>query len=81
MLFFNQGRKLWGGWFFGKVDLEMDKFNVFIGFDKRMWREDIMVMIEILSDIYKLVIKYFLLFLMIIRFILILLDRLEVVYW
>ena len=31
----------------------MDKFNASIGFDKRMWKEDIMVMKEILSDIYK----------------------------
>lgn len=36
------GRKLWGGRFSGKVDPEMDKFNASIGFEKRMWREDIM---------------------------------------
>ena len=49
ILFLNtQGRKLWGGRFSGKVDPEMDKFNASIGFDKRMWKEDIMVMIEIL---------------------------------
>ena len=53
MSFFNQGRKLWGGRFTGKVDPEMDKFNASIGFDKRMWKEDIMVIIEILSDICK----------------------------
>ena len=53
MSFLNQGRKLWGGRFTGKVDPEMDKFNASIGFDKRMWKEDIMVTIEILSDIYK----------------------------
>ena len=54
ILFLNtQGRKLWGGRFSGKVDPEMDKFNASIGFDKRMWKEDIMVMIEILSDFYK----------------------------
>ncbi|XP_020628297.1 argininosuccinate lyase-like [Orbicella faveolata] len=35
------GRKLWGGRFTGKVDPEMDKFNASIGFDKRMWKEDI----------------------------------------
>jgi len=40
------------------VDPEMDKFNASIGFDKRMWKEDIMVMIEILSDIYKSVSKF-----------------------
>lgn len=50
ILFLNtQGRKLWGGRFSGKVDPEMDKFNASIGFDKRMWKEDIMVMIEILT--------------------------------
>ena len=54
MLFLNtQGRKLWGGRFTGKVDPEMDKFNASIGFDKRMWKEDIMVIIETLSAIYK----------------------------
>lgn len=53
MSFLNiQGRKLWGGRFTGKVDPEMDKFNASIGFDKRMWKEDIMVIIEILSAIY-----------------------------
>lgn len=36
---------MWGGCFFGDVDLEMNKFNVFIGFDKRMWKEDIMVIL------------------------------------
>lgn len=51
MSFLNQGRKLWGGRFTGKVDPEMDKFNASIGFDKRMWKEDIVVMIEILSVI------------------------------
>ena len=38
-----QGNKLWGGRFSGKVDPEMEKFNASIGFDKRMWKEDIMV--------------------------------------
>ena len=38
-----QGNKLWGGRFSGKVDPEMDKFNASIGFDKRMWKEDITV--------------------------------------
>ncbi|XP_015752008.1 PREDICTED: argininosuccinate lyase-like [Acropora digitifera] len=36
-----EGSKLWGGRFSGKVDPEMDKFNASIGFDKRMWKEDI----------------------------------------
>ena len=40
-----QGNKLWGGRFSGKVDPEMEKFNASIGFDKRMWKEDIMVSI------------------------------------
>ena len=38
-----QGNKLWGGRFSGKVDPEMEKFNASIGFDKRMWKEDITV--------------------------------------
>jgi len=33
--------KLWGGRFTGSVDPLMEKFNASIGFDKRMWREDI----------------------------------------
>lgn len=37
-----EGNKLWGGRFSGKVDPEMEKFNASIGFDKRMWKEDIM---------------------------------------
>ena len=68
MSFLNQGRKLWGGRFTGKVDPEMDKFNASIGFDKRMWKEDIMVIIEILSDICKSV-RYVLAPLMITRLI------------
>lgn len=81
MPFLNQGRKLWGGRFTGKVDPEMDKFNASIGFDKRMWREDIMVMTEILSDIYKPVIKYFLSPLMITRSIPTSSDRSEAAHW
>ena len=81
MSFLNQGRKLWGGRFTGKVDPEMDKFNASIGFDKRMWREDIMVMTGILSDIYKSVIKYFLSPLMITRSIPTSSDRSEVAHW
>lgn len=81
MSFLNQGRKLWGGRFTGKVDPEMDKFNASIGFDKRMWREDIMVMTGILSDIYKSVIKYFLTPLMITRSILTSSDRSEAAHW
>lgn len=77
MSFLNQGRKLWGGRFTGKVDPEMDKFNASIGFDKRMWREDIMVMTEKLSEIYKSV-KYFLSPLMITRTIPTSSDRSEV---
>ena len=68
MSFLNQGRKLWGGRFTGKVDPEMDKFNASIGFDKRMWKEDVMVIIEILSDICESV-RYVLAPLMITRFI------------
>ena len=75
--FVHQGRKLWGGRFTGKVDPEMDKFNASIGFDKRMWKEDIMVMIEILSDICKSV-RYVLSPLMITRFIPTSSDRSEV---
>lgn len=37
----SEGSKLWGGRFSGDVDPEMDKFNASIGFDKRMWKEDI----------------------------------------
>ncbi|GAB1608162.1 argininosuccinate lyase-like [Argonauta hians] len=33
--------KLWGGRFRGKVDPIMAKFNASIGYDKRMWEEDI----------------------------------------
>ena len=40
-----QGNKLWGGRFSGDVDPEMNKFNASIGFDKRMWKEDIMVIL------------------------------------
>ncbi|XP_058952985.2 argininosuccinate lyase isoform X1 [Pocillopora verrucosa] len=38
----SEGNKLWGGRFSGDVDPEMNKFNASIGFDKRMWKEDIM---------------------------------------
>jgi len=34
-------KKLWGGRFSGAVDPLMEKFNASIGFDKRMWKEDI----------------------------------------
>ncbi|XP_067948161.1 argininosuccinate lyase-like [Watersipora subatra] len=33
--------KLWGGRFTGATDPIMEKFNASIGFDKRMWKEDI----------------------------------------
>lgn len=35
------GPKLWGGRFTGAVDPLMEKFNASIGFDKRMWKEDV----------------------------------------
>lgn len=38
----SEGNKLWGGRFSGDVDPEMNKFNASIGFDQRMWKEDIM---------------------------------------
>lgn len=37
-----EANKLWGGRFSGNIDPEMEKFNASIGFDKRMWKEDIM---------------------------------------
>lgn len=36
-----QTMKLWGGRFTGKTDPRMEKFNASIGFDKRMWKQDI----------------------------------------
>lgn len=36
-----EGGKLWGGRFSADNDPIMEKFNQSIGFDKRMWREDI----------------------------------------
>ena len=48
---------MWGGRFSGQVDPEMDKFNASIGFDKRMWKEDIIVIyfliIILLGDFHK----------------------------
>ena len=42
------------GWtFYWQSGSRDDKFNASIGFDKRMWKEDIMVIIETLSAIYK----------------------------
>lgn len=35
------GAKLWGGRFTGKTDPLMEAFNNSIGFDKRLWRADI----------------------------------------
>jgi argininosuccinate lyase len=35
------GGKLWGGRFRSKTDAIVDNFNASIGFDKRLWREDI----------------------------------------
>jgi argininosuccinate lyase len=35
------GGKLWGGRFASKTDAIVDSFNASIGFDKRLWREDI----------------------------------------
>jgi argininosuccinate lyase len=35
------GGKLWGGRFRSKTDAIVDSFNASIGFDKRLWREDI----------------------------------------
>ncbi|GBG28213.1 Argininosuccinate lyase [Hondaea fermentalgiana] len=37
----DEGPKLWGGRFTGAVDPLMEKFNASIGFDKRMWKEDL----------------------------------------
>ncbi|XP_064648237.1 argininosuccinate lyase-like [Lineus longissimus] len=37
----SEGSKLWGGRFTGKTDPIMEKFNASIGFDKRIWKEDI----------------------------------------
>eukprot|EP00036_Acanthoecidae_sp_10tr_P009293 CAMPEP_0182928020 /NCGR_PEP_ID=MMETSP0105_2-20130417/14962_1 /TAXON_ID=81532 ORGANISM="Acanthoeca-like sp., Strain 10tr" /NCGR_SAMPLE_ID=MMETSP0105_2 /ASSEMBLY_ACC=CAM_ASM_000205 /LENGTH=465 /DNA_ID=CAMNT_0025066007 /DNA_START=8 /DNA_END=1405 /DNA_ORIENTATION=+ len=36
-----EGGKLWGGRFSGKTDPVMEKFNASIGYDKRMWKQDI----------------------------------------
>ena len=36
-----EGNKLWGGRFTGETDPVMEKFNASIGFDQRMWKEDI----------------------------------------
>ncbi len=36
-------KKLWGGRFTGATDPLMEKFNESLPFDKRMWREDLMV--------------------------------------
>jgi len=33
--------KLWGGRFSGKTDPVMEQFNASIGFDKRMWKQDV----------------------------------------
>jgi len=33
--------KLWGGRFSGKTDPVMEQFNASIGYDKRMWKEDL----------------------------------------
>jgi hypothetical protein len=35
------GSKLWGGRFTGATDPVMEQFNASIGYDKRMWKEDI----------------------------------------
>ena len=35
--------KLWGGRFTGAVDPDMEKFNASIGYDKRMYKQDIQV--------------------------------------
>ena len=35
------GHQLWGGRFVGKMDPIMEKFNASIGFDQRLWKEDI----------------------------------------
>jgi len=35
------GGKLWGGRFSSKPDVMVDRFHASIGFDKRLWREDI----------------------------------------
>uniref|UniRef100_A0A7S3PIA2 Argininosuccinate lyase n=1 Tax=Aplanochytrium stocchinoi TaxID=215587 RepID=A0A7S3PIA2_9STRA len=45
--------KLWGGRFTGKVDPLMEKFNASIGFDKRMWREDIQGSIAYQRALYR----------------------------
>eukprot|EP00729_Bicosta_minor_P015076 gene15076-236_t len=36
-----EGNKLWGGRFTGETDPVMEAFNASIGFDKRMWKQDI----------------------------------------
>ena len=36
-------KKLWGGRFTGATDPLMEKFNESLPFDKRMWREDLLV--------------------------------------
>ena len=36
-----EGSKLWGGRFTGATDPVMEQFNASIGYDKRMWRQDI----------------------------------------
>ncbi|XP_028518420.1 argininosuccinate lyase isoform X2 [Exaiptasia diaphana] len=36
-----EGKKLWGGRFSGDTDPVMEEFNASIGFDNRMWKEDL----------------------------------------
>ena len=36
-------KKLWGGRFTGATDPLMEKFNESLPFDKRMWKEDLLV--------------------------------------
>ena len=38
-----EGNKLWGGRFTEQTDAELEKLNASIGYDQRMWREDIQV--------------------------------------
>lgn len=39
----SEPKKLWGGRFTGTTDPLMEKFNESLPFDKRLWKEDILV--------------------------------------
>lgn len=46
-----EGNKLWGGRFSEQTDAELEKLNASIGYDQRMWREDIQVIFFIIKSI------------------------------